>query len=364
MPIVTPRLLRRGLELFAAISVLGLVLLVAYSGNVTGFFHALVTLQWPWALAAVGLAAADWLGGGLRLWVAARHLQSRAPFRGLVLAAGLNSWAAYLTPSQTGGGPFMVWVMRRHGVPYPVGTICAFVTFVATVLFFGIAGPVALFLGAGRSLAEHGIPVIGLSFLDLFRASLGMFVAIGLLMVGVILFPNAIRNLVHGLARQVGRWKPDLAGRIEHLRIGLDEMHDAFVKFFKTGRGWLALLGVVVFTGFAFANKLLAGYFVLRALGLPAHFVDVLLVQTLVFFLLYFAPTPGGSGIAEILSAALMSIYVPNELLASYTVLWRLTTSYLTVAVGSLIFWHWLRRGLIGLEETVLGPPPPQQVDA
>jgi hypothetical protein len=232
------------------------------------------------------------------------------------------------------------------------------------VLFFGIAGPVALFLGAGRSLAEHGIPVIGLSFLDLFRASLGMFVAIGVLMVGVILFPNTIRNLVHGLARHVGRWKPDLAGRIEHLRIGLDEMHDAFVKFFKTGRGWLALAGVVLLTALAFANKLLAGYFVLRALGLPAHFVDVLLVQTLVFFLLYFAPTPGGSGIAEILSAALMSIYVPDELLASYTVLWRLTTSYLTVTVGSLIFWHWLRRGLIGLEETVMGPLPPEQVDA
>jgi uncharacterized membrane protein YbhN (UPF0104 family) len=91
-------------------------------------------------------------------------------------------------------------------------------------------------------------------------------------------------------------------------------------------------------------------------LGLPAHFVDVLLVQTLVFFLLYFAPTPGGSGIAELLSAALMTIYVPNELLATYTALWRLATSYLTVGVGSLIFWNWLRRGLIGLEDRVGGP--------
>jgi uncharacterized protein (TIRG00374 family) len=355
MPIVlTPRLLRRGLELFAVISILGIVLtLVIFGGNVGEFLDRLLHLHWGWALGALALAASDWVGGGLRLWMAARHLQPGVPFRGMVVAGGLNSWAAYLTPSQTGGGPFMVWVMKRYGVPYAHGTICAFVTFVATVAFFGVAGPLALFLGAGRSLEQHGIPVIGLSFLDLFRASMGMFVLIGIAMIGVIAFPGTIRRLIHALAVRLGHWKPALETRIDRLRGGVDQMHDALVKFFGTGRGWLALVGIVIATGFAFANKLLAGYFVLRALGRPAHFVDVLLVQTLVFFLLYFAPTPGGSGIAELLSAALMSIYVPRDLLATYTTLWRLSTSYLTVGVGSLIFWQWLRRGLIGREDAV-----------
>jgi len=55
-------------------------------------------------------------------------------------------------------------------------------------------------------------------------------------------------------------------------------------------------------------------YVALRALGLHANFVDILLVQTLVMFLLYFAPTPGASGIGEVLSAAVMSSYVPREL--------------------------------------------------
>lgn len=355
---LTPKLLRRGLELFALISLLGIALtLVIFGGNVGAFLRRLLHLHWGWVLGAVLLAASDWVGGGLRLWMAARHLVPRVSLRGMIIAGGMNSWAAYLTPSQTGGGPFMIWVMKRFGVPYAVGTICAFVTFVATVLFFGVAGPLALFFGAGRSLAAHGIPIIGLSFLDLFRASLGMFVLIAIAMLSVILFPNAIRDLIHGIAVWVGRRKPQLQVRIERLRGGVDVMHEALIKFFKTGRGWLSLLGIVVVTGFAFANKLLAGYFVLRALGIPAHFVDVLLVQTLVFFLLYFAPTPGGSGIAELLSAALMTIYVPHELLATYTTLWRFATSYLTVGVGSLVFWNWLRRGLIGLEERVSAGP-------
>jgi uncharacterized membrane protein YbhN (UPF0104 family) len=71
------------------------------------------------------------------------------------------------------------------------------------------------------------------------------------------------------------------------------------------------------------------------------------MLQTLILFLIYFAPTPGGSGLAEILGAALMSIYVPRELIPTYAVLWRLTTSYLTVGAGSVIFWYMLRRRLI-----------------
>jgi len=91
----------------------------------------------------------------------------------------------------------------------------------------------------------------------------------------------------------------------------------------------------------------------MRVLGFPADFTDILLLQTLISFLLYFAPTPGGSGLAELTSAAVMSIYVSRELTPSYTLIWRFINSYATVIVGSLIFWYWLRRGLIGREESV-----------
>lgn len=103
------------------------------------------------------------------------------------------------------------------------------------------------------------------------------------------------------------------------------------------------MAGGVGLTSLAFANRLLAAYVVLRMLGIHAPFVDVLLLQTLIVFLLYFAPTPGGSGIAELVSAAVMSIYVPRELTPSYVLLWRIMVSYLTVGFGSFVFWHWLR---------------------
>ena len=122
---------------------------------------------------------------------------------------------------------------------------------------------------------------------------------------------------------------------------------------FGSRRGLVALLWAILLSGPSHANKLLAGYVAMRALGLPAHFVDILLVQTFISFLLYFAPTPGASGLAEVLSLAVMSIYVPRALLPSYTLLWRFINSYATVFVGSLLFWRWLRSGLVGREEAV-----------
>ncbi len=46
-----------------------------------------------------------------------------------------------------------------------------------------------------------------------------------------------------------------------------------------------------------------------------------------------------------------MSIYVPRPLTALYTMIWRLTTTYFTVAFGSMVFTAWVRKGLKGIEQ-------------
>ena len=115
---------------------------------------------------------------------------------------------------------------------------------------------------------------------------------------------------------------------------------------FNSPGGWLALFWSTLLSAPSHANKLLAGYVALRALGIHANFVDILLLQTLVMFLLYFAPTPGASGIGEVLSAAVMSSYVPRELTPIYILLWRLTLTYWTLAFGFVVFSGWVRQGL------------------
>src|SRR6266699_1941467 len=355
MPLaLTPRLLRRGLELFAVISFLGVgVVLVIFSQDLEGFLAALAHLRGGWLVVGLALASLDWFGGGTRLWVVARHVHPGVRWRDMVIAGGMSAWAAYLTPFQTGAGPTMMWVMRRAGVRLPEARPSTFMTFVATVAFFALAGLLAIYMGAGRSLAERNV-VLGITYYDLFRTSLTIFGILGVLMLVAIIFPVWLRDAVHWLATRAEHKSGRVAARIEQLREGIDRAHECLVAF-GSPRGWLALFWAVLLSGPSHANKLLAGYVALRTLGLHTNFVDILLLQTFITFLLYFAPTPGASGLAELLSSVVMSIYVPRSLVASYTLLWRFINSYATVAVGSLLFWYWLRRGLVSLEESVSG---------
>jgi len=358
MPLaLTPRLLRRGLELFAVISLLGVIVVLVFFGqDLEAFVGGLTHLHLVWLIIGLALASMDWFGGGTRVWVVARHVHPGVRWRDMVIAGGMSAWAAYLTPFQTGAGPTMMWAMRRAGVRLPEAMTSTFMTFVATVAFFALAGPLAISMGAGRSLAEHNV-VLGITYYDLFRTSLSIFGILGVLMLVAMIFPVWLRDAVHWLATRAEHKSSRVAARIAQLREGIDRAHECLVAF-GTPRGWLALFWAVLLSGPSHANKLLAGYVALRTLGLHTNFVDILLLQTFITFLLYFAPTPGSSGLAELLSAAVMQIYVHPAELPTYTLVWRFINSYATVIVGSLLFWHWIKRGLVGREEVVIAGGP------
>src|SRR3954470_5233642 len=212
--LLTPKLLLRGFEVFAVASLLGFGATLLYGNDLPAFLAAVRRLHWIWLLAGLGLASLDWIGGGLRLWVVARHVYPRPPLKGMILAGGMGAWAAYITPLNSGAGPMTMYTMRRYGVPLPVAVTSTFMSFVATVLFFAIAGPLAVVFGAGRSLGQRG-NVLGLSLFDLFLGSLMIIAGIGVLMAVVMFFPKLVRDLLHRVAEGVGRRHRGVADRLE-----------------------------------------------------------------------------------------------------------------------------------------------------
>src|SRR6266699_2804894 len=240
MPLaLTPRLLRRGLELFAVISCLGVIVVLVFFGqDLETFLGGLTHLHLVWLIIGLALASMDWFGGGTRLWVVARHVHPGVRWRDMVIA----------------------------GVRLPEAMTSTFMTFVATVAFFALAGPLAIYMGAGRSLAEHNV-VLGITYYDLFRTSLTIFGILGVLMLVAIIFPVWLRDAVHWLATRAEHKSGRVAARIEQLREGIDRAHECLVAF-GSPRGWLALFWAVLLSGPSHANKLLAGYVALRTLGL------------------------------------------------------------------------------------------------
>lgn len=343
MAFLSPRLLKRGLQIFALISVLGVVAILFVTGAWATTLDAFARVHPGWLVVALVLASSDWLGGGLRIWLLTRHVWKRTPFWGMVIAGGLTAWAAYLTPAQTGGGPTMVLTMKRFGVPIPEAMTSTLMSFITTVIFFAIAGPLCVVFGAGRSLARYGVLGLGISLYDVFTTSAAVFGIVGAVLILMVAFPRHAASLIHRLASWLVRHKGERwALRLEVLREGLDRTNVCVRSYFGSPAGWLQMFVGILTSGLAHANRLLAGYVAMRALGLEPHFVDILVLQVTVSFLLYFAPTPGGAGAAEAISAAVMSTHVPAALLPAYTIIWRFTMSYATVIFGSFVFYRLL----------------------
>lgn len=353
--LLTPTALRRGFELFVGISLIGYVAVFLYGNDTRGFLDSLAGIQWQWVLVGLGLASMDWLGGGLRLWILARQVHPKPHLVGLFLAGGMGAWGSYVTPLQAGSSPMTIYAMKRTGIPVPKAMPVVLMSFIATVIFFALSGPLALYFGAGRALGSRG-NLLGLSLLDLFRGSMTVFAVLAVVLITVMIAPKWVSGLVRRIAEALARRHDGMAKRLDGVRAGIDQAHES-MRAFNTPRGWWSLFLATIVSGPSHANKLLAGYVALRAVGIHANFVDVLLLQTLITFLLYFAPTPGASGIAELLSAAVMSVYVPRAITPVYTLVWRMILSWFTIAFGFAVFSSWVRSGLKSIE--VAESPPP-----
>ncbi len=346
--LLTPTTLRRGFGLFVVVSVVSYIGVLVYGNDAASFLPSLARIHWGWVLVGAGLASLDWIGGGIRLWVLTREIHPNPSLPGLMIAGGMGAWGSYVTPLQAGSSPLTVYSMKRVGIPVPKAITATIMSFIATVVFFAIGGPLALLFGAGKALGSRG-DVLGLSLLDLFKGSMGIFAVLGVLLITVMVAPRFMSRGVHKLAEALGRRSTRVGARLEGLRAGIDQASES-MSAFNTPRGWIALGWATLISGPSHANKLLAGYVALRAVGIEANFVDVLLVQTLITFLLYFAPTPGASGVAEVLSAAVMSVYVPRAIVPVYTLVWRCILSWFTIAFGFVVFSGWVRKGLKGIE--------------
>ena len=100
--LLTPRMILRGFELFVLASALSFIGILWYGNDLGAFWTSLGRIRWGWILLGVGVASLDWFGGGLRLWVVARHLKPDVSLKSLILAGGMGAWGAYVTPAQSG----------------------------------------------------------------------------------------------------------------------------------------------------------------------------------------------------------------------------------------------------------------------
>ena len=322
-----------GLRIFVILTIAGLIL-VFYRAGSQETIESLAHFQlWYFALAA-SLIAVDFVAGAARIFIFVRKITPISEARAFAAAfrANLaNTFLACATPFQTGGGLAQIYMLHRAGIPVSDALSVSIMNLIATLSVLLVSGLVVMRWLAARFNESH--------FRLILDVSSWVFYLVTLLVVVFVFRPVLISRAVRWLLTLLGRlWKrkAQSLGRLaDRFCDFVHDYHKQIVYFWRNEK--LVLIQNLLITVGLFFNKCLLAYVVLRGMVLEPGFVDVVAIQILLIFFIYFAPTPGASFVAETSAAALMSLLIAEHLVPVYSVLWRFFTTYVGVMIGGII---------------------------
>lgn len=339
----------RGASYSGAFAAVGIgIVLIATSGSQT--VAVLGRLSPTFLALALASALVDMLIGPLRYHIFLRRVRPEATLLLPMRADLAGRFAGAITPSQSGGGPAQVFIFARGGVSVAESLAFLSINFLATLFFLvGIGGVAAAAVGAevpdgaATGLIRFGLVVVG---------------ALTTLVLVTLVRPDLVGRVVAASMR--GRPEPHSAlGRALH-RAGtwvaesVDRYSATCLLFLRHAPALIA--GTVVLTALLYLNKFTLAWLVLRGVGANAPYLEVLAVQVLLQFILYVAPSPGGSGIAELSTAALMAKFMETEVLGVFTIAFRLFQMYLPASIGFLVLAHALGSATADLHRSAPSP--------
>ena len=302
---------------------LGLILLVLIiSGVVIGMTIDINTLKsldrfQPWSVAlAVGAVALGMFFDGSRLMHLVNISHEKISLYQAVQVIFGNYFLALLTPGATGGAVAQLMFLRRAGVPTGKAAVLVIVRTLLSILFLALCMPFIL-------LHDEGI-VPGMSNDWLMGVSLAALLGIAAMLIGARrgnldgLVIWGTRNLSNQKRRKVFAFYRDTKGAISLL---VKSPRSLLLVFFESGLNLLCIYAIVP----------------CLLLGLGVWDADWYAVMGRMIFLnmlLYFMPTPGGSGIAEGGFVLLFSESVPAGTVGIIAVSWRLIAEYIPFLIG------------------------------
>jgi uncharacterized protein (TIRG00374 family) len=328
----------RGIQGFILFSVIGILLGFWWKkpDNLISIFSQ---LDWKFAALLIPLVALDHILGGFRyrLYFDGKLL----PYVSLwncMRSNWANLFLGAATPFQTGGGPAQMYILWRCGAKISDGVLASLFNWVTTLLFFLASTVAAAFLLPPDLFGENLAPILRATFVVI-----GSVVAFALL---VMFFPTlglaTVRKLLYLLPLQ----RPKFVAWRDHLLKTLDNETGRFREVLRQilrRRTWL--LGATLLATFVlFFNKYVIGYVIARSFGQPVPFGAFIGLQIMQLFMIYFAPTPGASGVAELSAVWLFEKVMPQQVLLIYAVLWRLATTISGAVIGGLVMFFDVRK--------------------
>jgi glycosyltransferase 2 family protein len=298
-----------------------ITLVAGISGAVIYFtldVHTLrhLTAFQPWSLALVaGLMALGMYFDGTRLLHLVHIAGQRISLLEAVQVIFSNYFLALLTPGAAGGAVAQVMFLRRAGVPTGIATVVVVIRTVMSLLVLFVCLPAVFFYDPDLLPWLPPQVLIAVSLLMVVGCVLGIwFLRSG---ASVRLLVASTRRLKSGRRKRIFSLYRDTRGAVFMLLAAPLSMLRVFAE---SAASLLALYSMVpvLFLG----------------LGITVDWPLILGRMVFLNLLLYFAPTPGGSGIAEGGFVLLFNELLPPGTVGVLAVAWRIVAEYFPFCIG------------------------------
>ncbi len=324
------QMIKKGVITFVTISIIALTGFFLYT-NTGKTIEVWQKIELKYIFLCMALMLLDLIIGGWRNHIFVKEFSPGTSHWVAFKANLANIFMGAVTPSQSGGGLAQFYVFHKNGVKLPDAITISFINWVSTILFLPLSG-----LFAYQIISEK-IPEGFISQLAKFGFSI--FGTLFIVVIVALFSPKTIGWLIFKLSTLVGslnsKWKDKLRAFGEKAKTSMVDYRNKCAKLLSK-KPQLVLYSFLI-TIILYFNKFLIAYFIVIAFGVEADFLVIIAIQALVFLLLYFAPSPGASGIAEISLGGLMAGILSEDYLASFILMHRSFLIFLPALIGAFV---------------------------
>lgn len=273
------------------------------------------------------------------------QLSWRQAFRVIMLW----EFTSAVTPSSIGGTSVALMYIHKEGISIGKSSAMVMMTSLLDELYFVIMFPVLVFsIGVPELFDIEDSP--GWSQGMFWLAATGYiikFVWVMALIYGMFVNPKSLGKLIFAIFKLpfLKRWKRGAVKALREIELSSTELKfkkksfwiNAFVTTFIswTSRYWIV-------------NCLFLAFFTIHD-----HFL-IFARQLVMWVAMLISPTPGGSGIAEIMFSRYLGEFIPLVGFAvALALLWRLVTYYPYLVIGAFVVPKWINDNFISKNKTI-----------
>ena len=264
----------------------------------------------------------------------------------------LWEFASSITPTQVGGSAVALFILSSEKLKAGRSTAIVLMTSFLDELFFIIMVPIVfLVIGMDRAFPTVDVNTIenafyGKSLFYLFQSAYVMLFGYTVVIAyGLLINPRGFKWLllkITSLPVLRKKWRKK-AGEIG------DDIVVTSMEFRKKSFSfWLNAFGATVFSWTA---RYMMVNCLMIAFDTSGGQMMIYGRQLVMWIILLVTPTPGGSGVAEVIFPVFLGEFLSNGIAASVALLWRLLSYYPYLIIGAIILPRWLRRVLIKKED-------------